>query len=104
MGRNGPYKVAFTYLILSRYCTDQRENTKKRLRALFCFWHLPSIDARFTHLRSFVAGPGIEPGSGGSFTHPVSRMNGLSHNPAKDSFIIVSEPSELHLHKAWLGC
>jgi len=28
-----------------------------------------------------VAGAGIEPASGGSFTHTVSSTNGLSHDP-----------------------
>ena len=30
-----------------------------------------------------VAGAGIEPASGGSFTPPVSRGNGLYHNPVR---------------------
>lgn len=49
-------------------------------------------DALQRRFPKFVAGAGIEPASGGSFTLPVSRKNGLSHNPVKDSPIIVSEP------------
>src|SRR3989344_3614907 len=48
-----------------------------------------------------VAGAGIEPASGGSFTPTVSGRNGLYHNPIRDSPIIVSEPFLRLRRKTW---
>ncbi len=43
------------------------------------------FDARWTPFRvsDLVAGAGIEPASGGSFTPAVSNWNGLYHNPIR---------------------
>lgn len=54
-------------------------------------------------LRLRVAGAGIAPAPGGSFTPIVSDGNGLSHDPVKDPPIIVSEPFQSQ-KETRLGC